>query len=80
MRPMRLPARKIPHIVMNSPTRRVGQVASAANVPESTTRSIACQNASNGLPIGSPPLTPLSRNSHSSTDDTKMMASITRPR
>ena len=80
MRPMRLPARKMPQMVMNRPTMRVGHVASAAKVPESTTRSMACQKASNGLLMGSPPFTPFNWNTQRKIDATTMIASITSPR
>ena len=78
IRPIRLPAMKMPATVTTSPSRRVGQLVSPANVPASTMRSIDCQNDSKN-PSFSPPLTPRRRNTVITRAPTTISTSVSRP-
>ena len=57
----------------------MNQPVSPANEPESTTRSIDCQNASNGPSFLSSPFTPVRRKMVSTRVVTKMIASVSNP-
>lgn len=80
IKPIKLPAKKMPSSVTIRPKIRAGQPASPTKDPASSTRSKLCQNASKGLSDLSTPPIPVMRMTTEMIMPTTMIRTVSRPR